>query len=717
MQISRFNRAAPSKEVSFFLDRQEGTIIARAPAPSDFLDFSRIMASKRGRAQRTLGLYLSTKLNGCADPDAPLKTFAKRQIGEVSSHYFPEARFIPGFNLESFWISPPYAMYSAAPADFKNLKDLSETIADLSFKILSKSVLLVGQAGAGKTAALFRVFSKTIKHYQDKKIDIFPVFVPATSLRFSKDNPYICWDSLPGAPSLCPERLETLMREGKLFLFIDGLDEKIESARFENPSVAEFWRLMGKNRCLISCRDRFLAAHIKTRCLQQAFSNHLSIIELLEWSGSHIQEFYLKLEKRFKTIGLEEERKMMGRLGALREAELEQRLHNRRTAWSVWLYALNCLNSKREPNSQNEYELLDFMVTKILDWETGKPGNILHTETAKGLLSHLAWQSYLDGNYGESWTISLEKAWEITFKRYPLFEGKRSELFASLNRIPLLDYNGETATIAFDPRFAGFLAAQRFLNAARNGNAFLLEEMCQEPIAYPIVIYAVQGIEAMSLREKERFFHLGQDIFEKFHADFKRQPRWRLSIGMHSILEYIGHVHISDSARFLWTILNKANSYPPIVVRSSAIGLAHAKDEKAMPVFINWLESSAEARKINRNFPLYFLGDSRAPHGSEDPLKRLKVERWDKTCDWLLRILHERYFSPELPLYLYTFYDLIRTHGLSPFQLDQERARRRHNLIESLNTLKKIVHPSSLEIKWLQKLQGAAKAIITRRKP
>ena len=97
MQISRFNRAAPSKEVSFFLDRQEGTIIARAPAPSDFLDFSRIMASKRGRAQRTLGLYLSTKLNGCADPDAPLKTFAKRQIGEVSSHYFPEARFIPGF--------------------------------------------------------------------------------------------------------------------------------------------------------------------------------------------------------------------------------------------------------------------------------------------------------------------------------------------------------------------------------------------------------------------------------------------------------------------------------------------------------------------------------------------------------------------------------------------------------------------------------------------
>ena len=93
------------------------------------------------------------------------------------------------------------------------------------------------------------------------------------------------WEKAPGVPSGLGLRLEALFKEGRLLLILDGLDENLKLLDMSIPAAWSFWGMASRNRCILTCRDRFYSARFAFSPAERIFGGGLKIMSLPPWGG------------------------------------------------------------------------------------------------------------------------------------------------------------------------------------------------------------------------------------------------------------------------------------------------------------------------------------------------------------------------------------------------------------------------------------------------
>lgn len=338
----------------------------------------------KGRVQRLMGQLLSVKFKEALDPEAKINAFLKihsRAASLLAAEALPgapapwprpdETRDI----LDQCWVDPPAAVSTDGhPAQAVRCLD---DAADAFLKSSSSFFCLTGPMGAGKTAALERLFKQAAGvRFKEKKISpAVPLFLEARILA-ARGRGCVEWAALPAGGHGPVEEMERLWREGRLLVFIDALEENPKLTDFENPEALSFWEFAGKNRCVLTAREDFWES-TKTRYFNRRFAqNQMTTARLTPWKTAQFKSYFAKLSGYLKTQGKNQEAGRIDHLANISTEELELRLGCADpTPLGAFAYAhfFGVLKEGRFPKNGNE--LKNHMSLIYRQWQSNKPAD------------------------------------------------------------------------------------------------------------------------------------------------------------------------------------------------------------------------------------------------------------------------------------------------------------------------------------------------------
>ena len=276
-RISKLNLDGRRYGVRIVASHDEGVLTVSAKQAQALETFREKLDAAPGRVQRSFGKLIGSGTGGGGPQAMGLCVERQREAVARLAHeplkLFSELAPLPG----SVFIDPPFRM-GETPGKGGALQVVLAEAASPS----GGSMLIVGPSGIGKSTLAGEVF----RRFQASPGEGWshPLFVPAADIQFGPTGE-VEWEKLPGVPSGLGLRLEALFKEGRLLLILDGLDENLKLLDMSIPAAWSFWGMASRNRCILTCRDRFYSARFAFSPAERIFGGGLKIMSLPPWGG------------------------------------------------------------------------------------------------------------------------------------------------------------------------------------------------------------------------------------------------------------------------------------------------------------------------------------------------------------------------------------------------------------------------------------------------
>ncbi len=647
-RVSKVKEKGASLGVSLRACRQSLQLHLGAPNLENLRRFSRRLAASTGHVQRALGAAIERRLEAAAAPAADEAELLRLQSAELPVLAANPLQFLPGLGpaMRAIFIDPPCkTLIGPAPSG-----GALNAVLQAAASSKPRALLIAGPAGAGKTALLCRAYQEFSKG--TRGAGPLPILLPAARLRLREGALTIDWEHLPGVPAGMGEALEARARAGGASLFIDGIDENPAALDGSDPAAMAFWGLAARNRCIITCRSKYFQRQFLNSPVHRLLAPRLDAIGLLDWSPALTQSLWRRLAAsdggRWRVLAP---------LTRMNPRVLGERLADVRLGGlCAWAFAVFFARHQgRFPRSS--YELLDDAVELLVRWERGRTPGFPPPDVARGLLARLSWRAYQRG-LGALPGFGAPDLVEIAGRDYPFLLDDRPGLFAALSRFPLLSYDGDHGSFALDRAFCCVLAAKHLLGLALRGDAGALRQALETPLNYDITESLFQGIAGLAPADRGMFLETGLRAFASARALSGRGP----VLTMQGLLQLLARLGLPEAHAFLKEVQAQAGRLPEPVLLSCARALAYLGDEEGMDAHLNRLRRDPAARRTNRDFYLYWLGDGK-PAGDDWTLG-LRVAGWERTGRWFIEEFEGRDSVKLRAIHLHTFCDLARTHGL-----------------------------------------------------
>ena len=437
----------------------------------------------------------------------------------------------------------------------------------------------------------------------------------------------------------------------------------------------------------MTARDKFYCRYFNNSPVERIFNKRIINIELLEWSTDHAKKLYSAISGKDRPAESSRHFKNIGHLAGLSPQGLRNAMGSIRfTALYLWSYAVFFSHNMEGRFPRNEYELLGFVLSLILQLEKGK-GSVLGAEEGVSFLRKLAWKAYLKGNHGYMWNITSDDISETIEQDYPWLKEKKSQLFFGLGHMPLIEYNSKTGNFVIDKHMTEFLMGGFFLDTILSGNREQIIGLFRKGLTHQCQIYFNQGLELMDDKQGSKYMAVIRDVFHTVNKAREKDTSFELDVACAAIFQPLGFIKNDEAGVFLRNALRHVNRVTEFVRQSVAIGLAYSGDTKALMQYIQRLISNKKAGGFNRTFYLYYMRSHKANKNIEDYDEK-QILQWDPLCDWLLSAMLTREFIPLRPLHLFTMADFIQKKGSSPFldcgEVSQERISRLNEVLRAL---------------------------------
>lgn len=660
-RVSKLNRDGKRHGVRFQASFDDGSLTLVARDVESLGEFRARLEKATGRVQRAFGALI---LKGAGDggPRAMADCLARQReetvrLARESLRLFEELAPISGH----VFIDAPFR----APAAAKAATAVATVLAEASSPGHG-SLLIVGPSGVGKSTLAGEAFRRL--QAAPGAGWSHPLFVPAASLLFTASGE-VDWERVPGVPAGLGMRLDGLYKEGRLLLFLDGLDENLRLMDLSNPAVWSFWGMASRNRCVITCRDRFYNYRFLCSPVERIFGGALKTMTLPLWGPGEAKALYAAIAARGKDAP--RSRALvdgLGHLSRLSPEVLKDRMASFQvtglTAWNFAIYfALH--NGGKFP--RNEFEILDYFVDQTLRWEKSKSRDAepLPIEVLRGLLVRLGRSADGERNGRKSWRIAPAAILEVAGRHYPYLLERKSELFAALRQIPFLDYEGESGAFHLDYRLGCFFAAKNVVAMTMQGDAEHLREECQARMSQPTFVFLLQAFEGFDDAAKEKFFAAARKVFDDSARLYALDASPRHAQSMYEILEPLGSLRWPEADQFLHRLARSPKDYPELVNLGASRAAAYAGDAEGVDQYIRRLKKEPGARQVNRNYYLYWLwlGDEEANRRGIGESRTQTLEEWARTARWFSQALRGAHFRPLRHIQLHTFTDLLKSFG------------------------------------------------------
>lgn len=671
-RLSKLNQDGKRHGVRMSAVFDEGNVTLSARSEAGLAEFRGKLDRAPGRVQRAFGTLIRSR-QADGGPQALSECLVRQRDEVVRTAREPLRLFSALAPISgNVFIDPPYRFEGGAAKARGALEAvLSETAA------AGKGTLLIlGPSGIGKSTLAGEAFRRL--RLAPAASWSHPLFVPASDFVFTLSGE-VDWERVPGVPVGLGARLDALFKEGRLLFFLDGLDENVRLMDLSNPAIWSFWGMASRNRCIVTCRDRFYNLRFSCSPVERIFGGGLKVMHLPYWGAAQAKALYGAISEMGR--GALQARALvdgLGHLSRLSPETLREKMASfQLTGLTAWNFAIFFALHNGGKFPRNEYEILDYFVDQSLRWEKGKTRQAepLPLEVLRGLLVHLGRIADGDRNGRKTWRITPDAIIEVAGKYYPDLLDRKNDLFTALRQIPFLEYEAESGAFHLDYNLGCFFAAKNIIAIGIEGDSERLRQEFQTTVSLRMDMFLVQAFSAFDDDAKSRFFETGRKMFEESKRLFA-EDRAQIHLQcMCEILELLGRLRWPAAERFFRAVADKKEGYSELINLTVARALAHSGDCEAVDAYIRRLKRDPSARQANRNYYLLWLWPAAVKPVDNylKPLRPAVLEDWERVSRGFVNWLSGDHYSALRHIQLFSFADLLRTMG--PANLDRELLR------------------------------------------
>lgn len=542
-------------------------------------------------------------------------------------------------------------------------EDLIEYIVEVVRE--QKHLLLLGEAGHGKTIILKYVFSRLVGDFLQSSSGssfLVPLYIPLREFSSLSGQPAdVIWSHIGEDFPLPYEEFEMLLKARRILLLLDGFDEiKGElTQRLINERVAS---KVFNYAALLSCRKSFFDSYLATAPLKEMF-HHL--VELQPASiNTNVIQYIRSVCKRQQTPVSDVI------INAIQMSKELQELAQRPL---LLLMILEIFTSARDIHEErwSATRLYRKYTEHWLKHEAAKPDSVLKWSEKSTLLQEMAWFTYR-GSF--SHRLSHQAAFtheelyafvRTVISRFP--DISESQLLDDLCFRSILEISEEENYTFVHKSIQEYYVARYIFECMRSQETQVvvnIEQAFQMNHPFEIASFLRELLKDATFYEKGCITENLIQVYER--NKISTHSGWRMTVVRQHASHYLTSLSTEQAIQFLeGTWKSEPDKW---VQRSILIGLAlYSGRVRMLDQYIQMIREDSEAASINIGYHLVYYGDMAQPHASTS-YASYQVDQCEKTVKALFRHLQDDHYRNGWSLDLLTLLTLIEMKGTSILQ-------------------------------------------------
>src|SRR5258708_4100771 len=517
------------------------------------------------------------------------------------------------------FIAPPWK----AVNDVSQYTKLMDYLIDRIDK--NQRILLLGEAGQGKTIVLKQVFTIMVDRFlaNPKKGVLIPIYVPLREFSFSGyDAIEMLWTRLQNKFPLSFDDFNYLARNNHFTFLFDGFDEirgELTQRSINERATNEIF----SRTAVLSCRKNFYDLYLSLSVIQELYPLKVELQRLV-FTNSIAQYITAFCNKKRDT--------QLGILATPPEKIItiiqeNQGLKDLTQRPLLLVMIVDIFTDPIDLKDMSESEWNMAMVyqkytSKWLRNEAAKPDSILRADQKAILMQNIAWSIYREREpvpYGlyQNGTFTRENLFNI------LKDFTSLHLNIEINKViddiclrAFLITNDGNSFSFIHKSFQEYYVAKYIYESMRHkdGNEDYVTQAFQELIPLDVSTFLQDMLMAKELPqyEKEQMAEILIRVYRQNNINNERSATIR-----QNVCYYLSVLRIQESVQFLERIYQHETNKR--VQRAIAVGLAVYCDEThLLEQYIDVLYIDSEAALINTGYYLIHYGDQALEKGFLD---------------------------------------------------------------------------------------------------
>lgn len=564
---------------------------------------------------------------------------------------------------DNLFIPPPWKLlHSATPS-----QNLTSYLIEALLQ--KRRILLLGEAGQGKTTILKLVFTRLADCFLEDSSSPIPIYIPLREhSSFAESAIDILWMHMGEEFPLPYEEFVSLLRNNQIAFLFDGFDEmrgEITQHSINERAACKIFRYPS----VLSCRKSFFDFYLSMSPLQDVYSENVELqpLQALSDPVAHYIAAFCQRQHWSVQAGSAAPSRI---IEAIRLSPELQDLAQRP------LLLLMILEIFASAGNLDEKQ---WSITKLyrryserwLKHEASKPDSVLKWNEKVAILQEAAWFTYqgtsgFPSSLSEHVTFTHEELQRFVKSIIAQYGGvSPAQLFDDLCFRTLLTAS-EGASYAFIHKsFQEYFVARYVFECMRgkpDGQVLeTIEEALAASLPFDIATFLKKMLKESASYEKDLIVTNLITVYQRNQRQEKRPTTIRQQASY-----FLTNLATEQAVRFLEEVYREEpNKW---VQRGIMVGLAlYAAQAEMLERYLRIVQQDREAAAINVGYHLIYYGDYAGDLDSLDPFRQT-ITSSEKTVAALFRHLENEHYKDGWALNLLTLSALLELQGVSILQ-------------------------------------------------
>lgn len=515
--------------------------------------------------------------------------------------------------------------------------DLVEHLIDALTR--GQRVLILGEAGQGKTILLKQIFTRMVDRFLDEpqhKTPI-PLYIPLREFPSLTGNPFeLAWSYFHEEFPLPFEEFTSLVRNNRIAFLLDGFDEIRGELTQRSINERASSRLFMFS-AVLTCRKNFYEFYLSLSTLQEQYPQKIELqpLELTNPVRQYIAAFCHKRERIASGTATTPEK-----IVDIIQANQELRDLAQRPLLLVMMLDIFTDTQETDEEEWGKAKLYRKYTEKWLKNEASKPDSVLRWNEKAALMQELAWSIYLaktslPSRYGSYQNVTFTQSdlslllerFATQYRHIPFIQLMDDICFRSF----LIANDGDTYYF-IHKSFQEYYVAKYIFESLRNRERSLnaVAEVFREFLPVEIGGFLKNMLQARDFSRYDR--DLVIDILTQIYQQNSLNDTPSVTIRQNASA-YLAFLGTPKAIQFLEQMYEKESN--KWVQRGMMVGLAlFCGRSDILDRYIDMILNDPEAASINIGYHLVYYGDQ--------PLEEGYYDRGGEKCDGTVRSIFRR---------------------------------------------------------------------------